>query len=47
MRVNEIQAKVPSGAVAEEGIGAKRRALIPEGCKPCLLFSLFCEADEL
>jgi len=37
-RVNEIQAKVPSGAIAEEGIGAKRRALISEGCKPCPLF---------
>jgi hypothetical protein len=37
-RVNEIMAEVPSGAIAKEGIGAKRRALISEGCKPCFLF---------
>ena len=38
-RVNEIKAEVPSAAIAKEGIGANRRALISEGCKPCFLFS--------
>jgi hypothetical protein len=46
-QVNEIKAEVPSGARVEEGIRAKRRALISEGCKPCFLFSLSCGADKL